>query len=122
MIPVRALCTIILCFAVTKPIMGFLQSPLLSHSIAVQHVCNRAFKGQLYASNEQKLKQKKFNRQSDESGAAIGFKNVNIAIGSNELISDVNWSILPRERWTLIGKNGAGTALLSFVHLIVDKQ
>lgn len=77
---------------------------------SAQNLKSRVLKGQIYASSsEQKAKPKKTNRQSDDSGAAIGFKNVNIAIGSNELINDVNWAILPKERWALVGRNGAGT-------------
>lgn len=63
---------------------------------------------QMVASSEPKVKSKTLKRQSDDSGAAIGFRNVNIAIGSNELVNGINWSILPKERWALVGRNGAG--------------
>lgn len=81
------------------------------HIIGFQNVRLRNLQGLTFASSEQKVKSKKHNRQSDDSGAAIGFRNVIIALGSNELVNDINWSILPKERWALVGRNGAGGQL-----------
>ena len=43
-----------------------------------------------------------------DSGAALELKNVNLCIGSNKLISGIDWLVMPKERWALVGKNGAG--------------
>lgn len=50
-----------------------------------------------------------------DSGAALDIKGVTLSIGSNNLISDINWSIMPKERWALLGHNGCGTRKQSFV-------
>lgn len=42
------------------------------------------------------------------SGAALELKNVFISIGNNDIISNINWAIMPKERWALVGPNGAG--------------
>ena len=46
--------------------------------------------------------------KNSESGAALELKGVNLCIGSNDIISDINWNIMSKERWALVGKNGAG--------------
>ena len=43
-----------------------------------------------------------------ESGAQLELVNVNLCIGNNDIISDINWNIMAKERWALVGKNGAG--------------
>ena len=42
------------------------------------------------------------------SGAAVEVKNVYISIGNNDIMSDVNWVVMPGERWAVVGPNGAG--------------
>lgn len=46
-----------------------------------------------------------------ESGAAMEIENVYLSIGNNDIISEINWSIMPKERWALVGRNGAGCML-----------
>ena len=48
-----------------------------------------------------------------ESGAQLELVNVNLCIGNNDIISDINWNIMAKERWALVGKNGAG--MISFI-------
>jgi len=43
-----------------------------------------------------------------ESGAALELKGVSLAIGANDILTDINWNVMPKERWALVGKNGAG--------------
>ena len=45
--------------------------------------------------------------------------NVFLSIGNNDIISDINWSIMPKERWALVGRNGAGTLFfrVNFVYI-----
>ena len=42
------------------------------------------------------------------SGAAMEINNVCLSIGNNDIISRINWQMMPRERWGLVGPNGAG--------------
>ena len=46
------------------------------------------------------------------SGASISISDVSLSIGNNDIISDLNWHIMPNERWGLVGKNGAGKSTL----------
>jgi ABC-type molybdenum transport system ATPase subunit/photorepair protein PhrA len=41
-------------------------------------------------------------------GEIISLTNVDIAAGHNDIITGINWSILPFERWGIVGRNGAG--------------
>ena len=50
-----------------------------------------------------------------ESGAAMEIENVFLSIGNNDIISDINWSIMPKERWALVGRNGAGHIYLPYL-------
>lgn len=57
---------------------------------------------------------KGFNKvKISESGAAMELSNVHLSIGNNDIISEINWSIMPKERWALVGRNGAGNQLPS---------
>ena len=47
-----------------------------------------------------------------ESGAALELEGVNLSIGNNDILKDINWQIMPLERWALVGKNGAGKSTL----------
>ena len=49
---------------------------------------------------------------SGSSGAAVEISSVRLSIGNNDVMSDVNWTILPKERWALVGRNGAGKSTL----------
>lgn len=49
---------------------------------------------------------------SGSSGAAIEISDVRLSIGNNDIMTDVNWTILPKERWALVGRNGAGKSTL----------
>ena len=40
---------------------------------------------------------------SGSSGAALEMTDVCISIGNNDVMSEVNWTILPKERWALVG-------------------
>lgn len=42
------------------------------------------------------------------SGAAMEITNVCLSIGNNDIISRINWQMMPKERWGLVGPNGAG--------------
>ncbi len=47
----------------------------------------------------------------------ISMKHVNISYGDKQVLHDVNWRVLPGERWVLSGENGAGkSTLLSLVN------
>ena len=46
------------------------------------------------------------------TGAAVEITSVRLSIGNNDVMSDVNWTILPKERWALVGRNGAGKSTL----------
>ena len=47
-----------------------------------------------------------------KSGAAIELNKVYVSIGNNDLLTDINWTIYPRERWALVGRNGEGKSTL----------
>jgi len=51
-----------------------------------------------------------------ESGAQLELVNVNLCIGNNDIISDINWNIMAKERWALVGKNGAGIPYAYWQH------
>ena len=46
------------------------------------------------------------------SGASLEMSGVSLSVGNADLISDINWTIMPRERWALVGQNGAGKSTL----------
>lgn len=47
----------------------------------------------------------------------IQMENVNIRYGEKHVLNDINWEVLPGERWALLGPNGAGkSTLLSLVN------
>ena len=50
--------------------------------------------------------------RGSSSGAVIELKDVCISIGNNDILTNVNWQILPRERWALVGRNGEGKSTL----------
>ena len=54
-----------------------------------------------------------------ESGAALELKDVNLSIGNNDIITKINWSIMPNERWALVGKNGAGKVIIVINSIII---
>ena len=47
-----------------------------------------------------------------KSGASIEINKVFISIGNNDILTDINWTIYPRERWALVGRNGEGKSTL----------
>ncbi len=42
----------------------------------------------------------------------ISMKNVNISYGDKQVLKNINWIVLPGERWALLGSNGAGKSML----------
>eukprot|EP01038_Epipyxis_sp_PR26KG_P010570 gene10570-14198_t len=50
--------------------------------------------------------------KASDTGAAMQIEKAYLSIGNNDLISDINWTILPKERWALVGNNGAGKSTL----------
>ena len=42
------------------------------------------------------------------SGAALHYDAVSLSVGNYDIMSNVNWQIMPFERWALVGRNGAG--------------
>lgn len=47
----------------------------------------------------------------------ISMENVNIRYGENQVLNNINWKVLPGERWALLGSNGAGkSTLLSLIN------
>ncbi|EOD12548.1 hypothetical protein EMIHUDRAFT_247380 [Emiliania huxleyi CCMP1516] len=48
----------------------------------------------------------------DTGGAAIVVKGVDVWAGDSPLILDVNWSVMPNERWAIHGTNGCGKSTL----------
>jgi molybdate transport system ATP-binding protein len=47
----------------------------------------------------------------------VKMNNIHIRYGENQVLNNVNWQILPGERWALLGPNGAGkSTLLSLIN------
>ncbi len=47
----------------------------------------------------------------------ILMENVNIRYGDKQVLNNINWKVLPGERWALLGANGAGkSTLLSLIN------
>lgn len=49
---------------------------------------------------------------SSSSGAAVALEDVAISVGNHDILNDLNWEIMPRERWGIVGRNGAGKSTL----------
>lgn len=49
---------------------------------------------------------------SGSSGAALELKGVCVSVGNNDLVSSIDWTIMPNERWAIVGKNGVGKSTL----------
>ena len=48
----------------------------------------------------------------DGGGAAIAIRDLAVWAGSSNLIEPFDWSIMPNERWSLLGPNGCGKSTL----------
>ena len=48
----------------------------------------------------------------DTGGAAIVIKDVDVWAGNSPLILGVNWNVMPKDRWALLGTNGCGKSTL----------
>ncbi len=42
----------------------------------------------------------------------ISMKNVNIRYGEKQVLNNINWTVLPGEKWALLGPNGSGKSML----------
>lgn len=51
-------------------------------------------------------------KYSGSSGAAIQINNVDVCIGNNDILKGITWTILPNERWAIVGRNGEGKSTL----------
>ena len=49
---------------------------------------------------------------STTDGSAISIKSFDVWAGSSPLVLDINWKIMPNERWALLGANGCGKSTL----------
>ena len=49
---------------------------------------------------------------SDGLGAAISCSGVCLSVGNNDIVNDINWTVMPGDRWGLVGQNGAGKSTL----------
>ena len=49
---------------------------------------------------------------SGSSGAALELKGVSVSVGNNDLIKNIEWTIMPFERWAIVGQNGVGKSTL----------
>ena len=50
--------------------------------------------------------------QTDTGGAAVRIRGFDVWAGSSPLIIGVDWTIMPNERWALLGGNGCGKSTL----------
>jgi ATP-binding cassette subfamily F protein 3 len=48
----------------------------------------------------------------DTAGAAVVVQDIMISRGATDVLSGVNWRVLPNERWAIVGPNGAGKSTL----------
>lgn len=47
----------------------------------------------------------------------ISMKNVNVRYGEKQVLNNINWQVLPGEKWALLGPNGSGkSTLLSLIN------
>ena len=49
---------------------------------------------------------------SGSSGAALDLKGVSVAVGNNDIVTNIDWTVMPKERWAIVGKNGVGKSTL----------
>ena len=50
--------------------------------------------------------------RGDTKGAAIVLEGADIAIGNNQLLDEVEFKVMPRDRWGIVGPNGTGKSTL----------
>lgn len=64
-----------------------------------------------------KLRSLLTNTEKPAYNYMVKMNNVNITYGEKVILNNVNWKVLPGERWALLGPNGAGkSTLLSLVN------
>jgi len=51
-------------------------------------------------------------KYTGSNGAALELDKVCLSVGNNDIMNDVNWTMMPNERWGLVGRNGAGKSTL----------
>ena len=49
---------------------------------------------------------------SGSSGAALDLRKVSVSVGNNDLIRDIEWTVMPFDRWAIVGQNGVGKSTL----------
>lgn len=53
------------------------------------------------------------DKTRESTGPIVEAKNLRVSRGDKDLISNLNWTVLPGQRWVLAGGNGAGKSTLS---------
>lgn len=46
------------------------------------------------------------------SGAALSLQSMSVSVGNYDILNELNWEIMPKERWGIVGQNGAGKSTL----------
>ena len=49
---------------------------------------------------------------SGSSGSALSLQSVSVSVGNYDILNQLNWEIMPKERWGIVGRNGAGKSTL----------
>ncbi len=81
-----------------------------------------AFKPEMIESNQaevavEELKNLLSQKPNASFSTIISMENVNIRYGEKQILKNINWEVLPGERWALLGPNGAGkSTLLSLIN------
>lgn len=85
-------------------------------------VLKEAFKPVSFKSNQiqldlDELKSLLAQKPDTSFSTIISMEKVNIQYGEKQVLQNINWKVLPGERWALLGPNGAGkSTLLSLIN------
>lgn len=103
--------------AIIKKIIIMDEGRISGNIEADEFVATNSFKKEIIVDDKAITSLANTNSKHHRYEHIVNMQNVNINYGDKNILSDINWLILPGERWALLGANGAGkSTLLSLIN------